>query len=154
MSGLPVTIAAVVEGFGEVPARVGSAGGVLVLLDADDDCPADLGPRLLARARHARPDKQVSVVLPKSEFETWFVAAAPSLSGHCGLPDGLETPTNPEAIRDAKGWIGSRRKDGHGYTPTIDQPKLASVFDMAQARTGAPSFDKFCREVESLLGVI
>src|SRR5215469_12294378 len=25
--------------------------GVLVIIDADDDCPADLGPQLLARAR-------------------------------------------------------------------------------------------------------
>jgi hypothetical protein len=30
-------------------------GGVLVVLDADDDCPADLGPALLRRAQDARP---------------------------------------------------------------------------------------------------
>lgn len=49
--------------------RVGGAGGVLVLLDADDDCPATLGPSLLMRARAARPDKAVSVVLASREFE-------------------------------------------------------------------------------------
>lgn len=43
--------------------RVPAAGGALVLLDADDDCPAELGPKLLARARKVRPDKQVAVVL-------------------------------------------------------------------------------------------
>jgi hypothetical protein len=125
-----------------------------VLLDADDDCPAELGPRLLERARDARPDNQVSVVLPKIEFEAWFIAAAPSLGGHWALPDDLETPANPEAIRDAKGWIAARREDGHTYRPTIDQPVLASVFDLDLARKGAPSFDKFCRDVETLLGVI
>lgn len=198
MSVQPVTIAAVVEGHGEVPAlpkvlyriahhssvwnlrvptpfrvprgrllreggienvvaaqahRVGSTGGVLMVLDADDDCPADLGPRLLARARSVRSDIRVSVVLSKSEFEAWFIAAATSLGGRCGLPSGLEPPANPEGIRDAKGWIATRREDGLGYQPTVDQPMLASAFDLDQARKGAPSFDKFWREVESLLDV-
>ncbi len=39
------------------------ATGVLVMLDADDDCPAALAPRLLDRARRARPDRRLSVVL-------------------------------------------------------------------------------------------
>jgi len=36
------------------------------------------GPR-----KHA--DKLVSVVLPNIEFEAWFIAAAGSLGGKCGL---------------------------------------------------------------------
>jgi hypothetical protein len=110
--------------------RVGATGGVLVLLDADDDCPAHLGPSLLARARSSRPDKLVSVVLPKREFEAWFIAAAPSLAGRCGLPDDLETPDDPESIRDAKGWLTRRRTDGLRYKETIDQAALGSAFDM------------------------
>lgn len=133
--------------------RVTAAGGVLVLLDADDDCPAELGSALLARARTARSDKPIAVVLPKQEFEAWFLAAAASLGGRCGLPDGLTAPNEPEAIRDAKGWLTERRIDSLRYSPTADQAALASVFDMQQARKSAPSFDKFCREVEVLLGV-
>jgi hypothetical protein len=133
--------------------RVGSLGGVLVMLDADDDCPAQLGPSLLARAQAARPDKLLSVVLPKIEFEAWFIAAAGSLGGTCGLPDGLQVPSNPEGIRNAKGWLSDHRADGLKYSPTVDQAKLASAFDLEQARKGAPSFDKFCRDVEALLGV-
>ena len=46
----------------EIRSRVG-ASAVLVLLDADDDCPATLGPELLTRvAAHAVP---VRVVIPK-----------------------------------------------------------------------------------------
>jgi Domain of unknown function (DUF4276) len=133
--------------------RVRTAGGVLVLLDADDDCPAHLGPTLLRRARAARPDKLVSVILPKREFEGWFLAAAASLSGQCGLPDDIVAPQDPEGIRDAKGWLSERRTDGLSYRPTVDQPILGSAFDMGQARLAAPSFDKFCRDVEKLLGV-
>jgi hypothetical protein len=128
----------------------GSAGGVLVLLDADEDCPAQLGPVLLGRARGARPDKLVSVVLAKVEFEAWFLAAASSLAGHHGFPVSLVPPDNPESIRDAKGWLTKHRVDGPPYKPTVDQAPLASAFDMKQAREGSPSFDKFCREVESL----
>ena len=133
--------------------RVDAAGGVLVLLDADDDCPADLGPSLLARARSARSDKLVSVVLPKREFEAWFLAAAASLGGQCGLPEDLVAPEDPEAIRDAKGWLTRQRIDGVPYKPTVDQATLGSAFDIEQARKAAPSFDKFCREIEKLLGV-
>lgn len=133
--------------------RVDAAGGVLVLLDADDDCPADLGPSLLARAQSARSDKLVAVVLPKREFEAWFLAAGASIGGRCGLPEELVAPEDPEAIRDAKGWLTRRRTDGLPYKPTVDQAVLGSTFDIEQARKAAPSFDKFCREVEKMLGV-
>lgn len=132
--------------------RVPGAGGVLVLIDADDDCPAQLGPVLLARARTASAGKPVAVVLAKREFESWFVAAAPSLSS-CGFPEALDAPDDPESIRDAKGWLTDHRVDGHPYKPTVDQRLLASAFDIDLARKAAPSFDKFCREVESLLGM-
>jgi hypothetical protein len=78
---------------GAVAQRVGAAGGVLVLLDADDDCPATLGPALLARA--ARPDVRVCVVLANREFEAWFVAAVASLAGAHGFPADLSVPGAP-----------------------------------------------------------
>ncbi|MGN9894906.1 hypothetical protein [Micromonospora sp. L31] len=81
-------------------------------LDADDHCPADLGPRLLHRAQAARPDVKVCVVLANREFEAWFLAAAKSLGGLRGLPDVLEPPAYPEAKRDAMGWL-SERMAGH-----------------------------------------
>lgn len=41
----------------ELAARqVGARGAVLVVLDADDDCPAQRAPELLGRAVQARPD--------------------------------------------------------------------------------------------------
>ena len=60
--------------------RAGSHGGILVLLDADDDCPAELASRLLRRARQSRPDRPIRVVLAKAEYESWFLAAAASLA--------------------------------------------------------------------------
>jgi hypothetical protein len=130
--------------------RVTGAGGVFVLIDADDDCPADLGPRLLARVMTAQPDGRAAVVLANREFEAWFLAAAPSLAGHRELPEALESPQDPEAIRGAKEWLGAKRA-GRPYKETSDQAAFAAVFDMKAAREKSPSFDKFWREAERLL---
>lgn len=124
---------------------------VLVVLDADDDCPAVCGPQLLKRAQGARSDAKVAVVLAKAEFEAWFLAAAPSLAGQRSLDPSLAAPARPEDIRDAKGWLGAHMAGGRRYAETIDQPALAALFDMAQARRGADSFDKLWRAVEWLI---
>lgn len=124
---------------------------VLVLVDADDDCAASTGPALLARAQSARPASAVALVLAVKEFEAWFLAAARSLRGRRGLALDLEPPAQPEDVRDAKGWLQRRRTDGLAYGPTVDQPALAAVMDLDEARAGAPSFDKLWREVERLL---
>jgi hypothetical protein len=131
--------------------RTSGAGGVLVVLDADDNCPAHLGPELAARAQGARPDVRVAVVLAKREFEAWFLAAAGSLAGHHGLDAQLVAPDNAEEIRGAKEWLSAHRSDGHPYKPTIDQAGLVSVLDLRQARANSPSFGKFLRETEALL---
>jgi hypothetical protein len=134
----------------EIVARgVGPKGGILVLLDSDDECPAALGRELLERARQARPDLPIRVVLAKREFEAWFLASAESLRGRRGLADDLEAPVNPEAIRGAKEWLSARLTKGH-YAETLDQPALAASFNLRQARRAA-SFDKFFRDVSAIL---
>jgi hypothetical protein len=130
--------------------KVGNGGRILVLLDADDDLPCVLGPELLEWARKYRPDRDTSVVVAKPEYEAWFLAAAASLRGVRGLPEDLESPPTPENIRDAKGWLSHRMPDG--YSETLDQPALSSVFDLSEARR-ADSFDKFFREVGRLFGL-
>ena len=130
---------------------VGPSGGVLVLLDADDDCPAQLAPALLNRAQSARPDRRVSVVLAKREFEAWFLASAQSLAGNFGFLADMEAPADPEGVRGAKEWLSRHRPRGNPYKETVDQAVLTSAFDIGRARKHSPSFDKFCREIEALL---
>jgi hypothetical protein len=128
--------------------QVAPAGFVLLLIDSDDDCPATLGPLLLDRARRARPDANIGVVLAKREFEAWFLAAARSLAGQRGLDPDLLGPDRPEDVRGAKEWL--TRRMTRPYSPPLDQPALASVFDLEQARR-APSFDKLYREIGRLI---
>lgn len=130
--------------------RAGRNGAILIVLDGDDDCPAALGPELLARAQKARSDIPIRVVLAKREFEAWFLASAESLRGRRGLASDLEAPSDPEAIRGAKEWLTARMGPGQRYVETLDQPALAAVFDLERARRGAPSFDKLFRDVLGL----
>lgn len=128
-------------------------GGVLVLLDCDwpGACPAREGPLLLERARQARPDKPISLVLAKQEFESWFIASAESLAGKRGLRDGLSAPDCPEGIRGAKEWLTAQMAGNNCYTPTEHQAAFTSLFDMELARKRSASFDKCYREISRLL---
>lgn len=132
----------------------GHRGGVLVVLDADDDCPASLAPSLLARARQTRPDIPISVVLACREYESWFLAAAASLAGQHGFPETMTPPPDPDnSPRDAKGWLTHQRGKRHPYKETVDQLDLTRCFDLALARANSPSFDKLYRDIARLLGV-
>ncbi len=138
----------------ELSARmIGRGGAIVVLADADDDCPAALGPQLRDRAQQVRPDRPISVVLAKRECEAWFLAAAASLAGKRGLPDDLQSPPDPESIRGAKEWLGRHMPYGRKYSQTTDQPALTALFDLEQARS-ADSFDKCYREVAQLIAAL
>jgi hypothetical protein len=126
-------------------------GGVLILLDADTDCPAVLGPELLGRAVQACPAMPVAVVLAEREYESWFLAAAESIGGHRGLSSPLQAPPDPEDVADAKGWLRRHMPPNRKYSETTDQPALTAVFDVDLARSHADSFDKCYREIETLL---
>ena len=135
----------------ELAARnIRGQGAIFIILDSDDDCPAQLGPVLLCRARQARGDLPIAVVLAKHEFESWFLAAAESLRGHRGLKNDLQSPTNPEAISGAKGWLKQQMESDETYRETLDQPGLTARLDLDQARQ-ADSFDKCYRDIIRLL---
>ncbi len=137
------------ERYVELAARqAGPNGAILILLDADNDCPAEFGIELLRRARLARADRPIRAVLAKTEYEAWFLAATTSIAEKHGVE--AKPPPNPESIRDAKGWLSQNVLRGATYHPTRHQPKFTAAFDLDAART-APSFDKLWRDVTSLL---
>lgn len=124
------------------------ASRVLILLDCDDDCPARLGPLLLERAQACRADARQLVVLARREFETWFLYAAESLRGTCGLPPDLASPPAPEAIRNAKGWLADQM--GVPYNEPNHQPRMTASFAIEQALK-APSFARLQRKLQEFL---
>ena len=130
--------------------NIGKQGAIFIILDSDDDCPAELGPALLHRVSQVFRNVPIAVVLAKHEFEAWFLAAAASLRGRRGLKNDLNPPDNPEGIRGAKEWLSQRMESSRAYREVRDQPALAALFDIEQARR-AGSFDKCYRDIVHLL---
>ncbi len=126
-------------------AKCGERGWILVVLDADDDCPATLASSLYQRARQYVPHRRFSVVLAKREYEAWFIAAARSLDGHRGFRCPDEILVDAEIPRDAKGWLRQSMASGT-YKEMVDQPAFTTQFDLQQAFDNSRSFRKLCKE--------
>jgi hypothetical protein len=124
-----------------------SNGTVLILMDCEDHCPAQLGPSLLSNAQEVRNDVPYLVALAYREFETWFLAAATSLRSCCGLPADLDPPLTPEGIRGAKEWLGTRMPEP--YDPITHQVKFVARMSLEQAGR-VPSFARFAAKISAL----
>ncbi len=127
---------------------------IVVVLDADDDCPKELAPQLLNRARSVAQSVPISVVLPKSELESWFVGSIESLRGKHGISVNASSPENPEDIRGAKGFLTNVMERHRHYIETTDQPALAKVFDLDQARRSCRSFRKFYEDLYEIVNTL
>ncbi len=126
--------------------KCGDDGWILILLDADDDCPATKGSEILARAKHVLPHRSISVVLANREYEAWFIGAAASLNNRRGLAiDAADLTVDPEQPRDAKGWLSNRMND-NTYGETTDQPAFTALMDMQETLNRCRSFQKLCDE--------
>ena len=108
--------------------RFSDCAALLILVDLDDDCPAEEGPRL-ARRVAALGDLpfSVAVVCAHREYEAWFLASLESI--HCGHTYCGE----PEDRRDAKGWLTRQ----FGYREVHDQARYTRALnpDLATARS-------------------
>src|SRR5258708_8149682 len=86
------------------------SGWILILLDADDDCPVEMAETIRRRAREVIPHRCVSVVLANREFEAWFMASARSLIGCRNFswdsPDA--PPGNTQTFRTSKHSLSTR----------------------------------------------
>lgn len=128
-------------------AKCGEAGWILILLDADDDCPAEMGAEIQKKAQQCVPHRRVSVVLANREYEAWFIAAAESLDGNRGFVFTPKDIADAERPRNAKGWMGERMAGG-AYRETTDQPAFSAHMDLQQAFDRSRSFRKLCNEWE------
>ncbi len=117
-------------------------GWILILLDADDDCPKELGATLQVKVNTVLPGRAVSIVLANREYEAWFLAAAASLDGRRGFVRPVQLP-EAEQIRAAKQWL-SRQMPNRAYHEVLDQPALSAVMDLQEAHDNSRSFRKLC----------
>lgn len=129
----------------------GAARLALLLIDGEGEPGCVLGPRLLSIIhRYTRGDLHYCCVVADVEYETWFVAAAESLTSWLDLSGDSTVPGDPERDRLGKGWIKKRIRRAK-YSETVDQPAMTTAMDLHVCRRRSASFDKLCRELERLL---
>ena len=124
--------------------------GVLILFDADDDCPRERAPEFDVWAREAAGPVPCAVVMANREYEAWFLASIESLRGTAGIRSDAVVHPEPETPRNAKGELKKRMADGH-YLEVVQQASLSASFDMVAAYRHCRSFRRLVRAFGLLL---
>lgn len=121
---------------------------ILIVVDSEDDCPAQLGPEFQARARAAYTDERVPIffVCVYRELETWFIHDAMNLFG-------VEPLADPYSRRDAKGWI-KHNTDLRGYSEVLHSPKLCGQLEILELIERSDSFRVFVDRIERIVGAL
>jgi hypothetical protein len=125
--------------------KCGQDGWILILLDADEDCPVECGGQILSKARQIIPRRALSVVLAHRAFEAWFIASAASLHGHRSFVFDQPVTTDAESLPDARHWVKSQMGSDH-YGETTDHPAFTQLMDLKHVHDGSRSFRKLCSE--------
>jgi len=128
-------------------------GLLLLLLDAEGDCPKELAPALLQAARQAQGNADIACVLAKHMLENWIVGGASTLAGVNGLPDPLPERSQFEECSGAA-WLEAqlrKKNKARKYKKTADAEIFVRFMNVAECRANCPSFDKLCRELAARL---
>ncbi len=141
--------------FGEAKIRSADGiGGVLVIIDSDDDCPLSLYSRFVSFKNKRTFLVPVSFVSPKMEYEAWFISCAEHMRTHKTVRDDAESHPNPENVRDAKGYFNREILiDSVNYSETVDQVKYSSILDINCVYNKCRSFRKICKEIDEILSL-
>ena len=115
-------------------------GAILIIFDADDDCPKELAPVIQQWANEESGLVSSAVVIANREYEAWFLASIESLRGQRGIRDDAVSHPNPESPRAAKYALEERMTEGASYSETVDQPALTALFEMERAYASCRSF--------------
>jgi hypothetical protein len=114
--------------------------GIIILFDGDDDCPAELGPKIQRWAQAEAREVLCQVVLAQKEYEAWFIASIESLRNLRGIRVDATSHPAPETVRDCKGALEHRMAAGHSYSPTVDQAYFTAHLDLQAAYQACRSF--------------
>jgi Domain of unknown function (DUF4276) len=118
---------------------------ILVIFDADDDCPKTKAPQLQTWASNESGSIPCFVVMANREYESWLLSAIESLRGIRGILLDASRHPDPESPRDAKGQLTDRMPAGKSYSPAVDQAALTARFDMADAYSQSRSFRRLVK---------
>lgn len=130
------------EGYVATAAARPGCVGVLVVLDSEGDCVAELGPCLLERSLVVSR-VPVRVVLADACFEDWLFASAETLDLGLTYGAGINgSGAIKQAIRPAS------------FTKPIWQPKLTVRMDLAVARARSASLERCFARFDELVALV
>ena len=140
-------------------AVIDNCDAILVLVDADEECPVEHARKLATRAAALNLTVPVAIVYAKSEYETWFIASLSEYTGgdiraRLGIANTEQAPDNFEDIRGAKGWLNVRMPGDRAYKETGDQEPLTYCIDFDQTHCKSRSFRRLCDAVSELVNAI
>ncbi len=137
-------------------ARIQKANGIIILRDADDDCPHTIASNMADQVREVTLGVPVVIVCPKPEFEAWFIGSllcshGDAIRDYLELLSTIVVPDDVERLGDAKGWLSRHMPDGKMYKPTRHQAKLSARICVSQAAITCRSFRRLRHAVEELV---
>ena len=115
---------------------------ILVLLDADKDCPRELGSELARRARAIAVGVPTAIVCSNPVYENWFLASDGSFEG------------DVEEFRGAKDWLTRKKPPGLIYKETQDQAAFSNAIDIEPTFQASRSFRRLCTALEGLVACV
>lgn len=127
-----------IEGFALAAALRPGCVGVLVVLDGEGDCVADLGPSLLERVGNA-VGKPVRIALADCDFESWLFASAETLD--------LELVFSEDIV--GQGAIKEALKPAKYVKPTW-QPRLTHRMEIGRAAQRSDSLRRMLARFDEL----
>jgi len=135
-------------------AAIEKANGIIVLLDADEDCAVELACALGNRTQQRGLTIPTVIVCAKCEYEAWFLASLATVAGKKGIKTDAAFDGDVEAKRNVKGWLSAQMPAGTIYKETLDQASLTANIDFTLARAHSRSFRRLEHAVEQLLDAI
>lgn len=129
-------------------------GAILILVDADINCPVTLAKQLSQRCDQIGTTCPVQIVCAHRSYETWFLASLNTIKGLHGIPNTADLSDDPEAVGNPKQWLSDQMPSGQAYKETIHQVSLSRVIDLDLAQQNSRSFRRLCHALELLLSTI
>ncbi|MET3601974.1 DUF4276 family protein [Martelella mangrovi] len=127
-------------------------GMILILADADDDCPSDMHEKFTQFLGLNEFGHLVSFVLANREYEAWLIACGESMRGHQSVRPDAPSHPNPESIRGAKEYFEKEiLLENTSYSETVDQVKFSAQIHLEIVYEKCRSFRKLVSELEKII---
>ena len=133
--------------------------GILVLFDADDECPYEEASKIANQAMALGLGVPVVVVYAEAEYESWFICnLAPGrgqeIRERLSMENSVDAPKDVENIKGAKEWLTRNMPYNRAYKETSYQEPLTQYIDLGFTQTKSRSFRRLCHAVEELVQAV